>query len=186
MEIKNLNVKDSCLIRNHRFEDTRGSFQRLFDDRNLQGVDFDGIKNVNFSKNVAKGTVRGLHMQKGEGKELKVISCLSGSIIDLFVDCRPESDTFGEIGKVQLTADTPDSVLVPRGCLHSFLTLEENTDVIYFTDNYYFPQLEVSVSPFSLSVKNMWKPYEILSCSEKDKSSIDLNEFLESLNQENK
>ena len=129
-------MRDISLAENI-FNDLRGSFGRLFDDRKFADIIFDGVKNINISKNISKGTIRGLHMQKGMYAETKIVFCQKGSIIDLFIDCRKESPTFGVINKIKLDAELNHSLLVPRGCLHSFLTLEDNTEVIYLTDNYY-------------------------------------------------
>ena len=180
-KLSELTIKGSTIIEENVFEDLRGSFSRLFDDRNYSKTYFDNIKNINISKNISKGTLRGLHMQKGIYSESKIIFCQKGSLIDLFIDCRKDSPTFGEINKVKLEQKSNKTLLVPRGCLHSYLTLEENTELIYLTDNYYSPENEISVSPFSNKVINEFKPYEIKICSEKDKNSIDLSKYLKSL-----
>ena len=171
----------SVLIKENVFEDLRGSFGRLFDDRKFSEEYFDGVKNINISKNISKGTFRGLHMQTGPFSETKIVFCQKGALIDLFIDCRKGSPTFGIINKIKLDENNNQTLLVPRGCLHSFLTLEENTEVIYLTDNYYSPENEISVSPFSNEIINELKPYEIKVCSEKDKNSIHFSNYLRDL-----
>lgn len=179
--LENPTIKGSIIIKEKIFEDLRGSFERIFDDRNFSEVFFDGIKNINLSKNISKGTIRGLHMQKGIYSETKIVFCQKGSIIDLFIDCRKDSPTFGVMNKIKLNSEFNQTLLVPRGCLHSFLTLEENTEVIYLTDNYYSPESEISISPFSDKVVNEFKPYEIQVASEKDKNAMDFSKFFETL-----
>jgi dTDP-4-dehydrorhamnose 3,5-epimerase len=174
-------IEGSIIIEENIFTDLRGSFERLFDDRKFSNVFFDGVKNINISKNISKGTIRGLHMQKGNFSETKIIFCQKGAIIDLFIDCREDSNTFGEINTVKLDGDENKTLLVPRGCLHSFLTLEENTEVIYLTDNYYSPESEVSVSPFSEEIIDAFSPHKIKVISDKDKNAEDLSHFFKKL-----
>ena len=175
-------IDGALLIEENIFQDLRGSFNRIFDDRNYNAIFFDGVKNINLSKNNKKGTVRGLHMQKGLYAETKIIYCNKGSIIDLFIDCRKESSTFGKINKIFLGQEKVNTLLIPRGCLHSFLTLQDNTEVMYITDNYYSPENEVSVSPLSDQIIKEFEPNEIKVCSEKDKNSVDLKSFFDELN----
>ena len=184
-QLEGLTIKGSIIIEENVFEDQRGSFRRLFDDRNYSKTDFDRVKNINISKNISQGTIRGLHMQTGIYSESKIIFCQKGSLIDLFIDCRKGSPTFGEINKVTLEQKSTKSLLIPRGCLHSYLTLEDNTELVYLTDNYYSPDNEISGSPFSNEVISEFKPYEIKICSEKDKNSIDLSKYLKHLKDTN-
>ena len=73
--LENPTINGSIIIKEKIFEDLRGSFERIFDDRNFSEVFFDGIKNINISKNISKGTIRGLHMQKGIYSETKIVFC---------------------------------------------------------------------------------------------------------------
>ena len=173
-----LSIEGSQLIKENIFQDERGSFQRLFDDRKITKNLFDGVKNINLSKNNKEGTFRGLHMQTGAAAETKIINCIKGKIIDLFVDCRIKSSTFGHINLVYLSEDIPNSLLIPKGCLHSFITLTESTEVIYLTDNYYEPSKEVSISPFSEEIQERLLPHKIKVCSDKDRNGKFLSTFL--------
>ena len=174
-------IEGSIIIKENIFTDLRGSFERLFDDRKFSNVFFDGVKNINISKNISKGTIRGLHMQIGNFSETKIIFCQKGTIIDLFVDCRKDSSTFGKINTITLNGYENKTLLVPRGCLHSFLTIEDNTEVIYLSDNYYSPESEVSVSPFSEKIINALSPQKIEIISDKDKNAEDLSHFFKRL-----
>ena len=174
-------IEGAELISENIFNDERGSFQRIFDDRKFINNYFQGVKNINLSKNNKKGTFRGLHMQTGAAAETKIINCIKGEIIDLFVDCRTESSTFGEINYVYLSQEVSNSLLIPRGCLHSFITLTNETEVLYSTDNYYDPTKEVSISPFSKEIQEILKPHQIKVCSDKDRNSKELSTFFEEL-----
>ena len=181
MDLEQLSIQDSYLVKEHRVEDSRGSFERIFDDRKMHGVQYNGIRNVNLSRNLLKGTVRGLHMQIGNASELKIISCVKGKIIDLYVDCRPNSKTFGLINTVILKENEPNLLIIPKGCLHSFLTIDDSSEVLYLTDNYYSPKKEIAVSPFSKELSTYWDPYEILVSSDKDRSALALDDYLKSI-----
>lgn len=183
--LENPTIEGSIIVKENIFEDLRGSFGRLFDDRKFSEVFFNNVKNINVSKNTSKGTIRGLHMQTGAYSETKIIFCSQGSIIDLFIDCRLESSSFGSLNAIKLSSKTNKTLLIPRGCLHSFLTLEDNTEVIYLTDNYYSPENEISVSPFSKEIVNQFKPYQINICSEKDKKGMEYSKFFKSLTNTN-
>ena len=167
------------------FEDHRGSFGRLFDDRefdNGQNKFFTQVVNINHSVNKKSGTIRGLHMQSDPHSEGKIITCIKGAIIDLFVDMRRASKTYGVINSIKLNSTKRQALLVPRGCLHAFLTIEDNSEVIYATDNYYEPSSEVSVSPFSDELEDYWNNYPILVCSDKDKNAPQLKDLLKAFN----
>ena len=174
-------IEGSELISENIFNDERGSFQRIFDNRKITNKFFEGVKNINLSKNEKEGTFRGLHMQTGSASETKIINCIKGEIIDLFVDCRIKSATFGQINLVYLSQEISNSLLIPRGCLHSFITLTNKTEVIYLTDNYYDPNKEVAISPFSEEIQERLHPHQIKVCSDKDRNSKKLSTFFDEL-----
>ena len=99
-------------------------------------------------------------------------------IIDLFVDARRTSPTYKTINVVRLSVEKDNHCLYQS--LHGFLTLVDNTEVIYATDNYYEPQSEVSVSPYSDELSLYWGENPIYMCSDKDKQAQSLNEFFNS------
>ena len=175
-----ITIKGAELIELPLFSDERGSFGRLFDDRSFKSIDnsnFKTIVNINRSVNKVKGTVRGLHMQSDPFSEGKIIMCVKGEIIDLFIDTRKDSATYKSINMVRLNANSRESLLVPRGCLHGFLTLVDDTEVIYATDNYYEPNSEVNVNPYSEELVDYWGKNSIYICSDKDKASQSLTQF---------
>ncbi|MAR60960.1 MAG: dTDP-4-dehydrorhamnose 3,5-epimerase [Euryarchaeota archaeon] len=136
---------DVILIPVQNFRDDRGSFKETFNK-----LDFENIglfteftqDNVSFSK--LKGTLRGLHYQKDEFSQTKLVSVLCGSIYDVFLDIRPNSNTFGQFGSLSLDPDA-GSILIPKGFAHGFCTLEDNTIVSYKVDNYYNKDSESGV-----------------------------------------
>ncbi len=116
------------------FEDNRGKFVNLL---NLLQKDFyqnwgeRPIRQINLSSNVKKGTLRGLHFQKDQFSEAKIVRCLRGKIFDITVDLRPESQGYLEVRQFILDAVEGNSVFIPEGHAHGFQTLEDHCEVLY-------------------------------------------------------
>lgn len=114
------------LYRPHKHEDHRGFFAETFDDQEFGAFEVEGHS---YSTHV--GTVRGLHFQVGEFAQSKLVRVLHGGIIDVALDLRSGSLTFGKHVRRQLTAETLEQILVPTGFAHGFVTLEPKTEVLY-------------------------------------------------------
>ena len=113
-------------------EDSRGSFTRLFDLSDFPN--FNGVKQSSFSTNTLAGTFRGIHFQEGESAENKVLVCLSGSVFDAVVNIsQPDNFTFFELGPEK----DMQVLYIPKEFAHGFITLEPNTNLIYFIDQFY-------------------------------------------------
>ena len=150
-----------------KFEDERGYFFRVYED-NKDLADYIGkIVNINRSYNINKGTVRGLHFQHQPHGETKMVTCVRGAIYDVAMDVREESKTFGEHIGVTLSERNGKSLIVPKGFAHGFMTLMDDTEVIYFTDEHYYPAREGTVSLFTID----W-PIDSTIISSKDKNYI--------------
>ena len=138
-------LDDVFLLKNNTFFDDRGFFFESFNSNFLEVTNIRNPfvqDNISFSKE--KFTLRGLHYQKGKYKQAKLIFLISGSIFDVFVDARPNSKNFGQYGFVKLN-NPGDSIYVPRGYLHGFCTLQENTTIGYKVDNFYNKEAELNV-----------------------------------------
>jgi dTDP-4-dehydrorhamnose 3,5-epimerase len=138
MEIKELSLKGLKLIIPKVFKDSRGFFLESYkqDDYIYNGV--VGKKNwvqENHSRSLQR-VIRGIHYQNYPG-QTKLVRCSQGAIIDVVVDLRPDSDTFGQHEKVYLDGDSHHQLLVPVGFGHSFVTLSATADVQYKVDSYY-------------------------------------------------
>jgi dTDP-4-dehydrorhamnose 3,5-epimerase len=118
--------------------DSRGSFTRISD--SLWGV--PPVLQISVSTNLLPGTLRGMHASKREMGEFKVVTCLSGSVVDFVIDLRPESSEYGKKLKFELQENNA-SILIPPGCVHGFLTLEPNTEILYAMSAVYKPEMEV-------------------------------------------
>lgn len=125
------------------FEDERGYFFESFNHREfceVIGQEINFVQdNRSFSK---KGVLRGLHYQKGEHAQAKLVSVLEGRIQDVVVDLRKDSPTFGEHLSIELSSGNKKQLFVPRGFAHGFLTLSEFANVFYKCDNYYHKEAE--------------------------------------------
>ena len=136
------------------FEDERGYFFESFNHREfceVIGQEINFVQdNQSFSK---KGVLRGLHYQKGEHAQAKLVSVLEGRIQDVVVDLRKDSPTFGEHLSIELNSKDKRQLFVPRGFAHGFLTLSESANVFYKCDNYYHKNAEGGIR-YEASVVN--------------------------------
>jgi len=120
--------------------DSRGSFRRAFDFNEIStllisyGEPCFIAVNTNIAFNSSAGTWRGLHMQKEPFAESKIITVVTGSILDVIVDMRKESLTYLHSFLIELNANKGNFVFIPKGCAHGYLTLEANTNVMYTVD----------------------------------------------------
>jgi dTDP-4-dehydrorhamnose 3,5-epimerase len=144
------------------FTDNRGEF---FESFSKHDIDFN-IVQTNRSISKQKHTIRGLHYQISPMAQAKLITVLSGSIIDVIVDIRENSKTYGQHWKFELHSKDRISLLVPDGFAHGFCTLEDNTEVMYYVNNYYSKKHESGILWNSLDI--IW-PTEFPIMSDKDK-----------------
>jgi dTDP-4-dehydrorhamnose 3,5-epimerase len=122
--------------------DDRGRFSRLWcaDSFREAGLDFAPIQ-ASLSTNIARHTLRGLHWQAAPGAEAKLVRCLRGRMLDIAVDLRRGSETFGDHAAVELSPGNAEALFIPRGFAHGFLTLEPDTEILYLIDAPHDPAL---------------------------------------------
>ena len=163
-------IKGAYLIDIKKISDDRGFFGRAYCVKEFERL---GITNevvqVNVSSNNKKGTLRGLHMQVAPAEETKLVRCTRGSIFDVLVDLRPESETFLQWTGVTLNSREFNMLYVPEGCAHGYLTLEDDTDVMYQVTEYYTPDAERGFRWNDPTFNISW-PIEPLVISAKDES----------------
>jgi len=147
-------------------------FVRTYDNNvfNENGLKFDWVQE-NHSKTVKSGTIRGLHFQLPPFAETKLVRCIRGKILDVFVDLRKNSPTFGKWDSIILSEDNYKMVLIPKGFAHGFLTLTDNCKVIYKVDNYYNPEYECGLIWNDSDLNINWGIDNPI-LSEKDKKNI--------------
>lgn len=135
------NLLDCYIIEPDRFGDDRGYFSPYFIDKNFDELGFQGVVQANRSKS-SKGVVRGLHFQKDPKCQAKIVEVIKGSAIDVVVDMRIDSETYGKWTSVLLTDSNNRQLFVPRGFAHGFVSLEDDTIFQYLIDNDYAPEAE--------------------------------------------
>ena len=137
------NLQDCYILEPDRFGDDRGYFSPYFiqEDLDKLGIKFERVVQANRSKS-SKGVVRGLHFQKDPKCQAKIVEVINGAAIDVVVDIREGSPTYGQHTSVLLTPDNNRQLFVPRGYAHGFISLEDNTIFQYLIDNDYAPKME--------------------------------------------
>lgn len=134
---------DCYILEPDRFGDDRGYFSPYFIQTDLDklGIKFERVVQANRSKS-AKGVVRGLHFQKDPKCQAKIVEVIQGKAIDVVVDIREGSPSYGKSFSVLLTPDNNRQLFVPRGFAHGFVSLEDDTVFHYLIDNDYAPEME--------------------------------------------
>lgn len=143
MNVIALDIPDVKLIIPAKFGDERGFFSETYNQRNFNeaGIEATFIQdNHSLSRDI--GVLRGLHYQKPPFAQDKLVRVLKGRILDVAVDLRKNSPTFGQHVTAELSADNWTQIFVPIGFAHGFVTLEPNTEVIYKVSNSYSPEHE--------------------------------------------
>lgn len=138
MNIISTSVLDVYILEPKVFGDSRGWFIESWSDRELKkaGITYDFVQD-NHSFSAQKGTLRGLHYQKGDAAQAKLVRCTRGAVLDVAVDMRHGSPTYKKWVSVEISADNKRQLMIPRGFLHGFLTLTDDVEFLYKADNFY-------------------------------------------------
>lgn len=128
------------------FGDNRGFFMESWNKKKMEetGLYYDFLQD-NHSKSTVKGTLRGIHFQKGEKAQAKLVRCVKGAVLDVAVDLRKNSPTFKQWVGVELSAENKKQLLIPRGFGHGFITLTDDVEFLYKADNYYAPEADAGI-----------------------------------------
>ncbi|MEJ8605888.1 dTDP-4-dehydrorhamnose 3,5-epimerase [Riemerella anatipestifer] len=171
MKIKETSLKDCYIIEPTIFEDERGYFYEKFNEKKFE--ELTGMNGRFVQDNISKssyGVLRGLHLQKGEHAQAKLVSCLEGKVWDVAVDLREDSPSFGKWYGVELTAENKLQFYVPRGFAHGFAVLSETAVFAYKCDNFYNKESEGGILWNDVDLAIDWKLEEAdIILSEKDK-----------------
>jgi dTDP-4-dehydrorhamnose 3,5-epimerase len=139
-------IPGAFLIALNRSEDERGFFARTFCRSEFaeHGLNPD-LEQCSISFNKQKGTLRGMHFQKPPYEETKIVRCTMGALFDVIIDLRPDSPTLKQWLSFELNAENRSLLYIPRGLAHGFLTLEDNTEVLYQMSDRYVPESAAGV-----------------------------------------
>ena len=123
------------------FGDNRGFFMESWSSRSFEaaGLHYEFVQD-NHSLSTVKGTLRGIHFQRGEQAQAKLVRCVRGGVLDVAVDLRPSSPFYKKWVAVELTGENKRQLLIPRGFGHGFLTLTDEVEFLYKADNPYAPE----------------------------------------------
>ena len=177
MEIVEKVLTDAIVLKPRVFKDDRGYFCESFNDivfETLSGIKVDFIQDNQSCS--SKGALRGLHFQKGDSAQAKLVRVTRGSAFDVAVDLRPDSPTFKQWYSVELTADNHLQFFIPRGFAHAFVALENNTIFQYKVDNSYSSVNDGGVIWNDEELGITW-PELKLELSYKDKNLPKLNQL---------
>ena len=181
---------DCYILEPQRFGDNRGYFESVTDS-DLKELGFNKIFQVSNSLS-GKGIVRGLHYQCDPYCQAKVVRCHRGAVLDVVVDIRKDSETYGKYIAVELTPENGRLLYVPRGFAHGFVSLKDDTLFEYYVDNEYMPRLEGGIlyndPEININWESIFKKYNIEKpiLSEKDKVRKGLSETNPNFRRENK
>lgn len=125
------------------FGDYRGSFMESWSKKTMDeaGLFYDFVQD-NHSLSTVKGTLRGIHFQKGDKSQAKLVRVVTGAVLDVAVDLRHDSPTYKQWVGVELSAENKKQLLIPRGLGHGFVTLTDHVEFLYKADNYYAPEAD--------------------------------------------
>ena len=176
MTVIETKLKGCYIIEPTIFKDKRGYFFESFNEQKFNKtlkLDVRFIQdNESFS---SKGVLRGLHYQTGEFAQAKLVRVVKGKVLDIAVDIRKESSTFGQYISIELTEENKKQIFVPRGFAHGFVVLSDTAILSYKCDNFYNKESEEGIIYNDKTLNIDWKlPVESLIISEKD---VDLPSF---------
>lgn len=146
MEITKTKLDGVVIIEPNVFGDNRGFFMESWNKKKMEeaGLYYDFVQD-NHSKSTVKGTLRGIHFQKGDKAQAKLVRCVKGAVLDVAVDLRKNSPTFKQWVGVELSAENKKQLLIPRGFGHGFITLTDDVEFLYKADNYYAPEADAGI-----------------------------------------
>ena len=179
MKFQELNLQGAFEVHLEPKTDDRGSFARAFcrEEFDLMSLNGDWSQ-VNISTSTRAGTIRGLHYQRAPHAEIKLIRATSGIVLDVLVDLRQESATYGKHASVLLDAAAKNAVYIPRGFAHGFQTLSDNCELLYFHSDVYVPNSEAGLNPLDPLLEIDW-PLPVSKISDRDLKLPNLKELTE-------
>jgi dTDP-4-dehydrorhamnose 3,5-epimerase len=165
LKFEELPVRGAYLIRQERRSDDRGYFARVWCRQELAAAGLNNhVEQINSGFSPKAGTLRGMHYQLPPQAEVKIARCTRGSAFDVVVDLRQGSPSYGRWAGARLTADEGQQLYVPEGCAHGYLTLEDDTELVYTTSAPYAPGAARGVRHDDARFKVAWPaPVRVIS-----------------------
>jgi len=170
MRVEQTPLKDCYIIHNTVFKDNRGYFFESFNQQKfaeLTGLDVHFVQDNQSAS--SRGVLRGLHFQKGDAAQAKLVRVLQGSVLDVAVDIRKDSPTYGQHFAIELSDASNTQLFIPRGFAHGFLVLSDTAVFFYKCDNFYSKEAEGGIMYNDPQLNIDWgMPEGELILSEKD------------------
>lgn len=185
MKIEKFYENGPVIIYPNVFKDDRGCFFESFNEEEFKEKIGD-VKFVQDNESVsAYGTIRGLHFQKGEHAQAKLVRVVKGAVVDVVVDIRPESPFFGKYIFVYLSEENRRQLFVPRGFAHGFIAVQDGTVFQYKCDNFYCKESEGSIYYWDAEINfpwGIWANIEDMKVSDKDKNAPSFSDYKREIN----
>ena len=176
--MSNLQGFDISEIGSDIHSDHRGYFREWTNPEVLEMIpDFHAIQ-TNIARS-RKNVVRGLHTSLEGFQQQKLVTCVFGTILDVLVDLRKDSETLGKVFTVELSESNAKSIFIPRGLAHGYSVLSDAAVVIYQVDNRFNPQTEIQIQPFDEGLGIDWRLTAEPVISQKDISGLTFSEYIE-------
>ena len=161
-------IKNLLALKTSRVQDDRGYLSRLYCSEEMKNIGWTSpLVQINFTKTVSKGTIRGFHFQNPPYAEYKYVRCIRGAVYDVALDLRSGSKTFLKTYAEILSEDNDLSFLIPPGVAHGFQSLTDNAELLYLHTQLYKPEYDDGVNPLDPRISVDW-PEEITNISDKD------------------
>lgn len=178
MEVIKTAIEGPVIIEPKVFGDNRGYFFESYSQRDFQ----EKIGEINFVQDnesmSSYGVMRGLHFQKPPYAQSKLVRCVKGKVLDVAVDIRKGSPTYGQHVAVELSEENHRQIFIPRGFAHGFVVLSETAVFQYKCDNFYAPQADAGISILDETLGIDWQiPLDKVLLSEKDARHLCLKDF---------
>lgn len=171
-------LESSYLINLDPIADERGFFSRLFCENEFSKHNLNTHwVQINNSFSIEKSTLRGLHFQYPPNAEVKLVRCIKGSIFDVIVDIRKSSNTFGKWFGAILDETNRTMMYIPKGFAHGFISLEPNSEILYFVSEFYSKENEETILWNDPNIDIKW-PIKPIILSDKDSKAKRLNQIL--------
>ncbi|RXK81824.1 dTDP-4-dehydrorhamnose 3,5-epimerase [Filimonas effusa] len=179
MKVEATKLEGCYIIHDTVFPDSRGYFFESFNKKKFEDLTGQSVEFVQDNQSYSsKGVLRGLHFQTGDAAQAKLVRAITGAVLDIAVDIRKGSPTFGEHVAVELTGENHLQLFIPRGFAHGFVVLSDTATFFYKCDNYYNKQAEGGIIYNDPEIGINWQlPQEQFSLSDKDLQLPTLSEF---------
>jgi len=170
MEFFETKLSGIYIVEMNKIEDERGFFARAWCQEEFEEAGLvPKTVQINVGYSERKGTLRGMHYQETPHREVKLVRCTRGVLYDVVVDLRPESPTYKKWVGVELSSENHRMMYVPEGCAHGYQTLEDDTEMVYQTSEFYAPEVATGVRYNDPEFDIEWPmPVEVISDTDAD------------------